>query len=91
MEDFKMSMKEAFDSYFKKLSLSNQEHTRHMPKVVYVKQCNLNGIYLMNTLDDYGYAEWQPVLQKDNFNFSELETKLGFSINPNIKDFYSTY
>ena len=85
-----MNMKEAFDSYFKKLSLSNQEHTGHMPKVVYIKQCNLNGIYLMDTLDNYGYAEWQPVLQKGDFNFIELETKLGFSINPDIKDFYST-
>lgn len=86
-----MNLKDAFEVYFKKLALSNKAATGYMPKVAYVKQCDLNGIYIKESLDEYGYAEWQPVLQEESHDFKKIETELGFSINPDLKSFFSTY
>lgn len=86
-----MSMKEAFDIYFKKLSLSNKDNTGHMPKVAYVKQCDLKEIYIMSSLDGYGYAEWQPILQTEPVDFESIEKELKLTIHPHLKEYFSTY
>ena len=74
-----MNMRDAFDAYFKKLALSNKAATGYMPKVVYIKQCDLNGIYIKESLDKYGYAEWQPVLQEENCDFKKKLSLKTFS------------
>ncbi len=86
-----MSMKEAFDSYFKKLEESCKKQNGCMPKVVYLENCDLHGIYIGGSLDSEGYAEWCPVLQNQFDGFDEVEKELGFKINEQVKQYFTTY
>ncbi len=86
-----MSMKEAFDNYFKKLKTFCQKENGCMPKTVYVEKCDLHGIYITESLDSEGYAEWQPILQNRFTDLGEVEKELGFEINEQIKHFFTTY
>lgn len=86
-----MSMKEAFDSYFKKLEAFCRKENGCMPKVVYLEKCDLHEIYINGSLDGEGYAEWQPILQNQFTDFDEVEKELGFKINEQIKQYFTTY
>ena len=86
-----MSMREAFDNYFYKLNEYWKEKGKY-PKTVYMKECDVKGgIYLPNTIDEFGYVQWQPVLQKQSVDFAQLESELGFKIHKSIKEFHSIY
>ena len=62
------------------------------PKTIYMKECDVTGgIYLKDTIDKFGYVQWQPVLQIQTVDFSQLENELGFTIHKSIKEFHSIY
>lgn len=46
------------------------------------------GLFLPETLNDKGYAQWKPKLQENAVSFSKVEQEL--PIHPQIKDFLST-
>ena len=84
-----MSMKEAFDYYFYKL---NRYLNGKQLKTVYIEECDIrDGIYISNTLDEFGYVQWHPVLQTQLIDYSKLESELGFAIHKSIKEFHSIY
>lgn len=84
-----MGMKEAFDNYFFKL---NGYLKGKYPKTGYIKECDVRGgIYLPNTHDEFGYVQWQPVLQTESVDFTQIESELGFTIHKSIKEFCSIY
>lgn len=48
-------------------------------------------MFLLNTLNDEGYAQWRPQFQDKIISFDSIENELGFSIHIQIKEFLSTY
>ena len=84
-------MKEALENYFTRLESSCQNKNGCMPKTVYVEKCDLHGIYIKSSLDHEGYAEWKPILQNQFIDFEQIEKELGFKINEQIKQFFTTY
>jgi hypothetical protein len=84
-------MKEAFDTFFKKLDKSSMEALGKHPSVPYLEGYVTKDLLLLDTLDKNGYAEWKPELQKEPISFDDVEKELGFTIHPQIKEFYSTY
>ena len=45
----------------------------------------------ISTVNGEKDLEWQPKLQTEPIDFKPLEEELGFSINPQIKEYLSTY
>lgn len=86
-----MNMKEAFEIYFNNLIYGYKKEYGTYPKTVYLKQCDMKGIYISGTLNSEGYAEWQPVLQDEPIIFEDLESELGFKIHPDIKKYFTIF
>lgn len=87
----RMEMREAFETYFIKLKASYKKKYGTYPRVVYRRECDKKGIYIAETLNSTGYAEWQPVLQDEPIMFDDLEKELGFKIHSDIKQYFTTY
>ncbi|MBQ5989833.1 MAG: hypothetical protein IJL67_10095 [Oscillospiraceae bacterium] len=62
-----MEIEEAFGIYFRKLENSSKNDPGSLLRTVYVKERDLEGLYVNGSIDQYGYVEWRPVHQK---NFS---------------------
>jgi len=86
-----MSMKEAFDAFFGEMTQNYIKKKGTPPKAPCNEDKNPTGLFILDTLDDNGYAQWKPKLQEQSISFNSLERILGFSINQQIKDFLSTY
>ncbi len=86
-----MSMKEAFETFFEEMTQNYIKKKGVPPRAVCNEEKNPTGLFLLETLDDNGYAQWKPKLQEKPVSFDSVEKKLGFSIHPQIKDFLSTY
>ncbi len=86
-----MSMKEAFDVFFEEMTQNNLKKKGFSPKALCNEDIHPTGLFLLDTLDEEGYAQWKPRLQNKPFSFENAEKELGFSIHPQIKDFLSTY
>ena len=82
-----MKMEEAFEIYFQKLNNSSKDNVGNLLKTVYVKERDLEGLYVNNSIDQYGYVEWRPVHQKNKYDFSDLESEFGFVINERMNLF----
>ena len=91
MEDFEMSMKEAFDIYFTKLNEVWQENHRAYPKTFYLKRRDVKDVYVPGTIDEEGYVQWQPKLQTEAVDFELIERELGITIHLHLKEYFSTY
>lgn len=86
-----MSMKEAFDIFFEEMT-DNFLKKRGKKPFAYCDEKNRpTGLFLMETLNAGGYAEWKPKLQDHPVSFDNIEQLLGFSIHPQIKSYFSTY
>ena len=86
-----MSMKEAFDIFFEEMT-NNYIRERGKPPYAYCDEVNRpTGLFLMETLNESGYAQWKPQLQEQPVSFDNIERTLGFSIHPQIKAYFSTY
>lgn len=82
-------MKEAFDTYFKKLKeLSNSVFERN-PITIYID--GMNEKIVDSELDEDGYVEWKPVEQENVVDWSRIEGEVGFSLAKELKAYYSVY
>lgn len=86
-----MSMKEAFDTFFEEMTQNYLNERGVPPKAPCNEAKRPTGLFLLETLDEKGYAQWKPRLQEKPFSFDSVEKELGFSIHPQIKAFLSTY
>ena len=86
-----MSMKEAFDTFFEEMTQNYIKKKGLPPKAPCNEAKFLTGLFLLETLDGDGYAQWKPKLQEKPVSFVSVEKKLGFSIHQQIKEFLSTY
>ncbi len=86
-----MSMKEAFDTFFEEMTQNYLKKKGVPPKAPCNEEKYPTGLFLLETLDDEGYAQWKPRPQENTVSFENVEKELGFSINPQIKEFLSTY
>ncbi|MBE6844146.1 MAG: hypothetical protein E7508_00335 [Ruminococcus sp.] len=85
-----MSMKEAFDTFFEKNNNSWRKKWGTFPTVSKSEKyadCPL----IISTIEEENELEWKPKLQTEPIEFKHLEEELGFSINPQIKEYLSTY
>ena len=82
-------LKDAFDSYFKKLENYWRNKNNSFPKVPYRKTIDANLIQL-NTLKN-GYVQWMPKLQNDIINIDEVQMHIGQKIHPEIFQYFTTY
>lgn len=86
-----MSMKEAFETFFEEMTQNNLKKKGMPPKAPCNEEKFPTGLFLLETLDDEGYAQWKPKLQENPVSFEIVEKELGFTIHPQIKDYLSTY
>lgn len=86
-----MSMKEAFDIFFEEMTQNYLKKKGVPPKAPCNEEKYPTGLFLMDTLDENGYAQWKPKLQGNAVSFENIEKELGFKIHPQIKDYLSTY
>lgn len=86
-----MSMKEAFDIFFEEMTQNYLKKKGVPPKAPCNEDKYPTGLFLMDTLDENGYAQWKPKLQENAVSFENIEKELGFKIHPQIKDYLSTY
>lgn len=84
-------MKEAFDTFFEEMTQGYMNEWGCPPKAPCNEKRRPTGLFLLETKDNEGYAQWKPRLQDKSIPFEEIEKELGFSIHPQIKDFLSTY
>ena len=83
-------MKEAFEVFFKKNNDSWMRTIGTLPKVVKSKFNENCGLFVSEK-DGDGEIQWQPKEQTEKVDFSFAEETLGFSIQPQIKEFFNTY
>ena len=86
-----MSMKEAFETFFEEMTQNYLKERGIPPQAPCNEERRPTGLFLLETLNDKGYAQWKPRLQEETMSFDNVENKLGFSIHSQIKDFLSTY
>ena len=86
-----MSMKEAFETFFEKMTQNNIKKKGVPPKAPCNEDRFPTGLFLLDTLDENGYAQWKPKLQEKAVSFTSIEMELEFSIHPQIKEFLSIY
>ncbi len=86
-----MSMKEAFDAFFEEMTQNYIREWGEPPQAPCNEKRRPTGLFLLETLNDEGYAQWKPRLQENTFAFEKIEETLGFSINSRIKEYFSTY
>ncbi len=86
-----MSMKEAFETFFEEMKQNNIKELGIAPKAPCDEKRFPTGLFLLDTLDADGYAQWKPKLQDKTVSFSVIENELGFTIHPQIKLYVSTY
>jgi hypothetical protein len=84
-------MKEAFETFFEEMTQNYLKKKGVPPKAPCNEEKYPTGLFLLDTLDDNGYAQWKPKLQEKPVSFDAVEKELGFSIHPQIKAFLSTY
>lgn len=86
-----MSMKEAFDTFFEEMTQNYLNEWGVLPQAPCNEKSRPTGLFLLETLNDKGYAQWKPRLQEKPISFDAVEKELGFSIHPQIKAFLSIY
>lgn len=86
-----MSMKEAFDIFFEEMTQNYLEKRGFPPQAPCNEERHPTGLFLLETLNEKGYAQWKPKLQENVVSFSKVEQELGFLIHSQIKEFLSTY
>ena len=73
-----MSMKEAFDTFFEEMTQNYMSEWGVPPRALYTEEKNPTGLFLPETLDDKGYAQWKPKLQEKPVSFDAVETSTYF-------------
>jgi hypothetical protein len=82
-------MKSAMEIYFTKLHQFTMATYGANPSVPYSD--TLDRTMLLSVPDEEGYVEWIYKLQTGEPNWAMLENKLGFTLNGELRAYYSTY
>ena len=84
-----MGMKEAFETFFAEMDRNSLKVTGKLPRVPYLDGTSKE-LLLLETLEK-DYVVWRPRLQDEPVNFGKIESEIGFSIHPQIKEYLTTY
>lgn len=82
-------MKTAFINYFRKLQVLYEKTFRTRPTVSYTKE--LNPDLLIGNQDEDGEIQWAPVRQTKVPDWDFLARRLGFTLNEEIIEYYTTF
>ena len=85
-----MTVKEALEVWSERFIKYNMEKYGHLPQAVYIKGNDSGGMYIGGTLNDEGYAQWQPVPQNCHSDLSQTEKELGFALNEQVLQFFTS-
>ena len=83
------AMQAAYESYFKKLDSLYDAVWGTKPTVPYSGDCDPS--LFVGAPDEDGEIPWMPKLQPVPCGWCPVETKLGFSLRQELKDYYNTY
>lgn len=86
-----MSMKEAFETFFEEMTQNYLNELGVPPQAPCNEKRRPTGLFLLETKNSEGYAQWKPKLQDKPVSFDNIENKLGFKMHPQIKEYFSTY
>lgn len=84
------SIKDAMEYFFVKNTIGSLKKWRSYPKCP-VRKDIVNCGLIISEPDRDGYYQWKPVEQTTPVDFTDIESKLGFSLHPDIKDFVASY
>lgn len=84
------SIKDAMEYFFAKHTIGSLKKWRTYPKCP-VRRDIVNCGLVISEPDRDGYYQWKPVEATTHVDFKSMESKLGFSIHQDIKDFVTSY
>lgn len=86
-----MNVKEALETFFENNTQSWKRVWGTAPRIPITEKYLNSGLIIEGSINKENEGEWLPKLQTSPIDFSAIELKLGFNINPQLKDFLSTY
>lgn len=84
-----MSIKEVMEKCFKMQQEFWKDNFNSYPKTPYMEE--FNELFIENSIDEEGYAEWKPIEQNTKIEENKIEKTLGLKLNLELKEFYSSY
>ncbi len=84
------SIKDAMEYFLAKHTIGSLKKWRTYPKCP-VRRDIVNCGLVISEPDRDGYYQWKPVEVTTHVDFKSMESKLGFSIHQDIKDFVTSY
>lgn len=84
------SIKDAMEYFFAKHTIGYLKKWRTYPKCS-VRRDIVNCGLVISEPDRDGYYQWKPLEVTTHIDFNSMESKLGFSIHQDIKDFVTSY
>ena len=86
-----MSVKAALERFFDEMTQDYIRKNGCPPKALCSEERKLTGLFLLDTLDDAGFAQWAPKPQHQKHGFDQVEQELGFQIHKQIRAYLSEY
>lgn len=86
-----MSVKKALETFFENNNHSWNRVWGTAPRIPINEKYLNSGLIIEGSINNEHEGEWMPKLQTTPIDFSSIELKLGFRINPQLKEFLSTY
>ena len=84
-----MSIKIVMEKCFKLQQEFWKNRFESYPKVPYMEE--FDELFIDNSIDEEGYAEWKPIEQKTKIEMTKIENTLGLTLSAELKEFYSAY
>ena len=78
-----------FNDYFSKLEHVCAQEFSILPIVTYTDQ--INKALLVGEVNEDGEIQWKARKQTENIDWSKIEKIVGFEINEELKEYYSTF
>lgn len=85
-----MSMEDSFEAFFERNNNSWKQVFGTYPQFAKAERFKTCGLYISEA-DKNNKAEWLPQKQKGSIDFADIETKIGFKINAQIKEYLTTF
>lgn len=86
-----MKLKEKMKRCFEMQREFWQRQFDSYPKVPFIDEFENNKLYINDLVDEEGYIEWQPKEQISLVDDEIIGKKIGFKLNVQLKEFYSSY
>lgn len=78
-----------FNNYFQKLEDVYLREFGTLPTVTYTD--SINKSLLIGDMNEDGEIQWKAVKQEKNIDWENLEKIFGFTVNKELREYYSTY